>query len=239
MRCSFCAVAAAILLSISTVFAGGAAANHLAFRNSSASHMRAASIGCSCETCDSPVTTCDSACGSTCGTCRPACPRILPMLVSGLDCMLQRLYYNPCNVPCCRPNPCRSTCCTDIWQGYSSRSGCDSGCTGTWHSTTPMTPMNPTNPFKDDDIQLPPAVPKDLGIKRPTPKMQPVQHRKPKYDSAPTPAVPPVKVAEAVEPIQSVPRPAVVPRRSDRPVQQVKHETPAKRFIPKNPLRNE
>jgi hypothetical protein len=104
----------------------------------------------------------------------------------------------------------------------------------------------PTNPFKDDELQAPPSVPKDLGFRRSKAKLQPVEHRRPKYSAEPT-VIAPVKVAEvaeteradAVDVEHAIEREIVVAPRPTRLVRQVNHEVPAKRVIPKNPLREE
>lgn len=243
MRCSYYAVVAAMLQCVVTLVAGGNEARHVAFKHSPVPYMRGPSSGCNCETncsattpCD---TACDSACGSSCVTCRDRLPPLLPALVDSFDCIVQRLYYNPCNIPCCRQR-CRPTSCMDIWFGYRSDCGCNSCGTESWPATAPV-PKNvpmPTNPFKDDELQAPPSVPKDLGFKRATPKLQPVEHRRPKYSSEPT-VIAPVKVVAVTEKIRAS-EPVVVARpRPSQLVRPVKHETPSKMIIPKNPLRSE
>lgn len=283
-RLSYTAGAITLLLFSATLSAGERGVRRAAYRHAPAPHMRGISSGCSScfggdvyyeSTCDAGChagceAQCDTHWGSVgcdatecgCGACHS---RLLPSLMSGLDCLLSGIYHNPCNVPYPRPRSGPSSC-MDIWFGYNS-GGC--GCNSfepemePWQ-TEPMksprapkatpTPM-PTNPFKDDELQAPPKVPADLGMKRRTPKLQPVKHRQPKYSSEPL-AIEPVRVAEVVEvsrPVKPVAAkkvedlspasepvadPAPSPTRATSKVKQVQHETTS-RVIPKNPLRDE
>jgi hypothetical protein len=287
MKSSSCAAAAfAMLLLSAPLIAGESGMRRAPNRHSPAPHLRGMSSGCnSCFSdeihyesfgdsgchagCESRCDTHWGILGTGCGTADCSCDAckapLLPSLISGLDCLVQRLYYDPCNMPCPRPR-CGPRNCMDIWFGYNAGCGCSSfePEMENWPSTpptkspripAPIPSPAPTDPFKDDELQSPPSVPADLGVKRTSPKLQPVKHRRPKYSAEPL-VVAPVKIAEVVE-MPRKPEPVTVKKVADAPaaaepmtdpapqptravskVKQVRHEAPSK-VIPKNPLRDE
>ena len=292
MRCSISVVTAAILLCTSFVHAGGTDRGRMSMKAKPVSYHRygGGGVPCGCEVrgcevrgcevrgCDSrdcagPI--CQTSCSPTC------CPRLLPAIFNQIDCLLEHLFCDPCNIPTCRPRAYHpSACCTDIWMDYAPRCGCNGG-----GSDINWNPQNTTDPFVDDELKAPPQPPKDVPapkearMKKTAPKSRPVEYRQPRPASK-TALVEPVRLSEEVsdenvakvaavsmtksapestkaEPLHfsdepsevtnvaavpSAPRQKLVePKLLDvnRSVQPVKHETSARRVIPKNPLRDE
>jgi hypothetical protein len=247
MRHCISIAAAAILLGTSLVHAGGTGVMRTSYREATGSRVRTtmvsygtASRGCGCGAapCDAP--SCGAIpCQSACSSCKPCCPRLLPLLIGKLDCLLQNAFYDPCNVPCCRTRTSRPTCCSDAWFSYAPNCGCGSGSAGgNWSPANE--PIPATNPFIDDDLQMPPQVPKEARLKRASPSYRSAPVRQATYSSEPS-TIPPVRVAEVAK-IEDVPTTKVaasIGSKTNRPLQQVKHETVSGRTIPKNPLRGE
>lgn len=220
--------------------------------------------GCGCETrgCDArpscgcataPSCGCEVACDSGCGTCKPCCPRILPAIVNGIDCVLTNLLGNPCNVPCPRPTCGRATCCSDAWSGYSGGCGCGGGgslapmpmpSTDHW-TPAPRQKVAPTppaegDPFKDDELNMPPTPPKETRAPRAPGRHSGLStHR---YSPAPQPLARPITSLSQGRPTPAVrvtevsPQPKVA--RVSRAVKPIAHEEDAARDVPRNPLRD-
>ena len=206
------------------------------------------SKGCGCA---APVPA-KSCCETPCAPARRCCPPVLPQLVNCLDSTLHKIFSNPCNIPCCRPRPCRPSCAT-AWHGYEPSCGCEGQSLDNW------SPHN-SNPFIEDELQVPPPAPKDARVKHIVPKALPVHHNKSKAHrtATVTPSVPRVEIAEASSTPASPSPEQVLHERAvqekvlgakvtigtnrlsaqkSSPIQTVRHEEPAKRTIPNNPLR--
>lgn len=258
MKHSYGAAIVAMVVGASTVFAGGTGLTRTASRTASWGPVQRGGGSCGCESrgipscgCDSPVRVscgcdsrpravcgCDSRvpiaprCGTGCNACSLCRPMIIPNLIKSIDCALTNLFCSPCNIPTCRPRTSRSIGCGTAWRGYSPSCGCQSGGMENWSPTN----SQESNPFVDDELRLPPPVPKDARVRRGNPQLRQVHHHRMTQASKPSESAPVVVIeVEKAEPKLL----AVEPVRADRSVRQVEHVTVAKRSAPKNPLREE
>jgi hypothetical protein len=191
---------------------------------------------CAAPSCASPII--NRGC-NTCGRSRCCCPRLIPALMSKIDCVLQRLYANPCNPVCGRP--CRTrTSCAGVWDNYQSDCGCSSGgCSScgageNWVPSMSPTPMN-VDPFQDDDLRAPPPVPTDARNSRKPGNTKLARLRIVKQE--PTPAKPSTNHHSAVS-IRLVDGEVQVGEQATSEVVPVSLHTTSVKAFPKNPLRD-
>lgn len=193
---------------------------------------------CAAPSCASRIV--NSGC-NTCGQSRCCCPRLIPALMSKIDCVLQRVYANPCNPVCGRPCRTRSTC-AGIWDNYQSNCGCSSGCCSSCGAGESWVPsMSPTpapmnmDPFQDDDLRAPPPVPTDARNSRKGGNTTLARMRVVKQE--PTPAKPSVNHHSSVS-IHLVDGEVQVDGQASSEVVPVSLQTTTTKAFPKNPLRD-
>ena len=180
---------------------------------------------CGCTTHVAPTCasapTCQTSCASTS---TPCCPRLIPLLLNKVDCAIQRLMYDPCNVPCARPRPARHVCCDCAWSSYSGKCGCDAGCATSW-----PTPSH-NDPFQDDSLEVPPAPLKDAHHD-PKVRARPVKLSLKSDDEVP--ALEPVPT----EPLNTKVDNAPLAPNPPRVLTAAKHDRASHQRVPNNPLR--
>lgn len=193
---------------------------------------------CAAPSCAAPIL--NLGC-NTCGRTRCACPRIIPAIMGKIDCLLQRIYSNPCNPVCGRPCRTRITC-SNAWDGYQSNCGCDSGCSAGcgssdhWSPTMSPTPANVGDPFQDDDLRAPPPVPSDARNNGRKPKTSLARLRV--VNQEPTLAKPPTHHHSSAVSIRFFD--GEVESAAEAPVEvvPVSMEVTKSKPLPKNPLRD-